>query len=155
MVQPKSVDNERTGGAGRDSRTRLARPNSQARTGTGKYSFVCSADHVQDLMESLWSGQGLLRERWCCARSWWMLTVLTGLIAGDTGNLVVLSSLSCCCCCFSHSAYWLPTRKKLLYTVANPARASWSAEQGKKRKKEKKSGSAPSPPLRALLVRRK
>ena len=27
-----------------------------------------------------------------------------------------------CCCCFSHSAYWLPTRKKLFYTVANPAR---------------------------------
>ena len=40
--------------------------------------------------------------------------------------------VSCCCLkknlnaprpsCFSHSAYWLPTRKKLLYTVANPAR---------------------------------
>ena len=26
------------------------------------------------------------------------------------------------CCCFSHSAHWLPARKKLLYTVANPAR---------------------------------
>ena len=24
--------------------------------------------------------------------------------------------------CFLHSAHWLPTRKKLLYTVANPAR---------------------------------
>ena len=34
---------------GRDCRIRLARPNSQARTGTGKYSFLpCSADHVQD-----------------------------------------------------------------------------------------------------------
>ena len=28
--------------------TRLARPNSQARTGTGEYSFPCSADHEQD-----------------------------------------------------------------------------------------------------------
>ena len=48
--------------------------------------------------------------------------------------------------CFSHSAYWLPTRIKLLYTVANPARGLLN---GKKR-----SGSAPLPP-RALLVRRK
>ena len=33
-----SVENEQAD-AGRDGRTRLARPNSQARTGTGKYSF--------------------------------------------------------------------------------------------------------------------
>ena len=32
------------------------------------------------------------------------------------------TSVCSCCCCFLHSAYWLPTRKKLLYTVANPAR---------------------------------
>ena len=54
-------------------------------------------------------------------------------------------------CCFSHSAHWLPARKKQLYTVANPTH-SWSAEQGKK--KRKKSLAAPPPP-RALLVRRK
>ena len=46
------------------------------------------------LVDSLWSGQGLLRERWCCARGWWMLAVLTRLIAGDTWNLVSLSSFS-------------------------------------------------------------
>ena len=34
--------------AGRDCRTRLARPNSQARTGTGKKIFPCSGDHEQD-----------------------------------------------------------------------------------------------------------
>ena len=35
--------------AGRDCRTRVARPNLQARTRTGKYiHFSCSADHVQD-----------------------------------------------------------------------------------------------------------
>ena len=34
--------------AGRDCRTRFARPNSQARTGTGKISFPCSAGHEQD-----------------------------------------------------------------------------------------------------------
>ena len=34
--------------AGRDCRTRLARPNSQARTGTGKYHFSLVADHEQD-----------------------------------------------------------------------------------------------------------
>ena len=39
-----SVDNEKAG-AGRDSRTCLAKPNSQARTGTGKKN--CSADHEQ------------------------------------------------------------------------------------------------------------
>ena len=33
--------------AGRGGRTRLARPNSQARTRTGKYSFSCSAYHEQ------------------------------------------------------------------------------------------------------------
>ena len=26
--------------------------------------------------------------------------------------LVILCIVCCCCCCFSHSAYWLPTRKK-------------------------------------------
>ena len=36
-----SVENERTD-AGRDGRTRLARSNSQARTGTGKYSLTTS-----------------------------------------------------------------------------------------------------------------
>ena len=40
-------------------------------------------------------------------------------------------------CCFSHSAHWLPTRKKLLYTVANPARGLLNREK----KKKKKSGS--------------
>ena len=34
--------------AGRDCRTRLARPNSQARTRAGNIRFACSADHVQD-----------------------------------------------------------------------------------------------------------
>ena len=35
--------------AGWEDRTRLARPNSQARTGTGKKTFfICSADHEQD-----------------------------------------------------------------------------------------------------------
>ena len=33
--------------AGRDARTRLARPNSQARTRTGIFSPSCSADHEQ------------------------------------------------------------------------------------------------------------
>ena len=33
-----NVENEQAD-AGRNGRTRLARPNSQARTGTGKYSF--------------------------------------------------------------------------------------------------------------------
>ena len=51
-------------------------------------------------------------------------------------------NVSCCCCCFSHSAHWLPTRKKLLYTVANPARGLLNREK----KKKKKSGSAPPPP---------
>ena len=50
----------------------------------------------------------------------------------------------CCCCCFSHSAHWLPTRKKLLYTVANPARGLLNREKNK----NKKSGSASPPPAR-------
>ena len=46
-----------------------------------------------------------------------------------------LALVECCCsCCFSHSAHWLPTRKKLLYTVADPARGLLSRE---KRAKEK------------------
>ena len=35
----------------------------------------------------------------------------------------------------SHSAHWLPTRKKLLYTVANPARGLLNREKKKKKKK--------------------
>ena len=42
-------------------------------------------------------------------------------------------SRSCCCCCFSHSVHWLPTRKKLLYTVANPARGLLNREKKKKK----------------------
>ena len=57
-------------------------------------------------------------------------------------------NLSCCCCrCFFHSAYWLPTRKKLLIvhnTVANPARGLPNRE---KRTKEKIWQHTPPPPL--------
>ena len=45
-------------------------------------------------------------------------------------------------CCFSHSAHWLPTRKKLLYTVANSARGLLNREK----KEEKKSLAVPPPP---------
>ena len=41
------------------------------------------------------------------------------------------SKACCCCCCFSHSAHWLPTRKKLLYTMANPARGLLNREKNK------------------------
>ena len=50
-----------------------------------------------------------------------------------------------CCCCFSHSAHWLPTRKKLLYTVANPARGLLNRE---KKKKKKSLAVPPLPPPR-------
>ena len=43
QIQPEYGDEQAD--AGRDGRTRLARPNSQARTGTGEYYFPCSADH--------------------------------------------------------------------------------------------------------------
>ena len=46
QIQPEYGDEQAE--AGRDCRTRFARPNSQARTGIGKYSFPCSADHKQD-----------------------------------------------------------------------------------------------------------
>ena len=81
--------------------------------------------------------------------SFWQIVVMT--------NVTRFSYRTCCrcCCCFSHSAHWLPTRKKLLYTVANPARGLLNREK----KKKKKSGSAPPPPPPpppcALLVRRK
>ena len=47
--------------------------------------------------------------------------------------------------CLTFSAYWLPTRKKLLYTVANPARGLLNRE---KRTKEKvwQHTSPPTPP---------
>ena len=54
-------------------------------------------------------------------------------------------------CCFSHSALWLPTRKKLLYTVANPARGLLNREK----KEKEKVWQRPPPPPSALLVRRK
>ena len=45
-IQPENGDEQAD--AGRDCRNRLARPNSQARTGTGNKSFPCSADHEQN-----------------------------------------------------------------------------------------------------------
>ena len=67
-----------------------------------------------------------------------------------------------CCCCFSHSAHWIyilniyiiyifANPKKLLYTVANPARGLLNREK----KKKKKSGSAPPPPPRAARSEKK
>ena len=55
------------------------------------------------------------------------------------------------CCCFSHSAHWLPTRKKLLYTVANPARGLLNREKNKK----EKSGSATPPRARDVRSEKK
>ena len=46
QIKPENGDGQVD--AGRDSRARLAKPNSQARTGTEKHSFLCSADHEQD-----------------------------------------------------------------------------------------------------------
>ena len=63
-----------------------------------------------------------------------------------------IAALMCCCCCFSHSAYWLPTRKKLLYTMANPARGLLNRE---KRTKENVWQYTPPPHPPTLLVRRK
>ena len=45
QIQPEYGDEQAD--AGRDYRTRLTRPNFQARTGTGKKKS-CSADHEQD-----------------------------------------------------------------------------------------------------------
>ena len=46
------------------------------------------------------------------------------------------STKVCCCCCFSHSAYWLPTRKS----------RSWSAEQGKENKIKRRAAYPPPHP---------
>ena len=46
QIQPEYGDERAY--AGRDGRTRLARLNSLARTGTGENVFPCSADHEQD-----------------------------------------------------------------------------------------------------------
>ena len=46
QIQPEYRDEQAD--AGRDCRTRLARPNCQARTGKGNINFPCSADHEQD-----------------------------------------------------------------------------------------------------------
>ena len=56
-----SVENEQAD-AGRDSRTRLARPNSRARTGTGKKTFSsCSADHEQSRIGNKYLRRELLQ----------------------------------------------------------------------------------------------
>ena len=56
------------------------------------------------------------------ASTWYL-----GLGFPDGSNLG--STVLCGLCCFSHSAYWLPTRKKLLYTVVNPARGLLNREK--------------------------
>ena len=55
------------------------------------------------------------------------------------------------CCCFSHSAHWLPTRKKLLHTVANPARGLLNREI----KKKVWQRPPPPPPPRAVRSEKK
>ena len=57
------------------------------------------------------------------------------------------------CCCFSNSAHWLPTRKKVLYTVANPARGLLNRAKITKEKSLAAYPPHPQPPT--LLVRRK
>ena len=52
----------------------LHRTYRSARTSISVFYF-----YGYNLMESLWSGQSLLREMWCCARGGWMMAVLTGL----------------------------------------------------------------------------
>ena len=56
-------------------------------------------------------------------------------------------SRCCCCCCFSHSTHWLPARKKLLYTVANPARGLLNKEKKKKKVWQR----SPPPPLKIKI----
>ena len=72
-----------------------------------------------------------------------------GLLSSTSDSIVNLANggfvCCCCCCCFSHSAHWLPTRKKLLYTVANPARGLLNRE---KRKRKSLAAHPPPPPAR-------
>ena len=81
------------------------------------------------------------------AASWQVLNT-TESVGWTDSNLLFWHLICCCCCRFSHSAHWLPTRKKLLHTVANLARGLLNREKNK----NKKSGSAPTPSC-ALLVR--
>ena len=96
----------------------------------------------------------------CTRRLSWAGTLIR-ISGGRLPKRIVFGNLEgCCCClkknqnaprpsCFSHSAHWLPTRKILLYTVANPARGLLNRE-----KKKKKSGSA-FPPRAARLEKMK
>ena len=67
---------------------------------------------------------------------------------GSSERMLTLAVYCTSCCCFSHSAHWLPTRKKLLYTVANPARGLLNRE-----KKEKVWQRTPPPPPPARAAR--
>ena len=71
----------------------------------------------------------------------------------NSGSQRLFATASCCCCClllFLTFSALVANPKKLLYTVANPARGL--VNRGKK---EKKVWQRPPPPARALLVRRK
>ena len=61
-------------------------------------------------------------------------------------------NVASCCCCFSHSAHWLPTRKKYFTRWPIPLVVCWT---GKKKKKKVWQRPPPPPHPRALLVRRK
>ena len=65
-----------------------------------------------------------------------MLKVPAGPVFGGTS-----------CCCFSHSRYWLPTRKKILYTVANPARGLLNRGGKNKKKSLAAHPLPPTPPI--------
>ena len=53
-----------------------------------------------------------LEDYWPCAGGLSTVNVI-GTQLRDPRNSG-LTQRRCCCCCFSHSAHWLPTRKKLL-----------------------------------------
>ena len=65
-----------------------------------------------------------------CSTSSNMVVIIYCYIIGCEDKVTISC---CCCCCFSHSAHWLPTRKKLIYTVANPARGLLNREKKKKK----------------------
>ena len=81
--------------------------------------------HFSCLEEALQSEFTRVREDYASATSESCTAI--GHVSKVENNLLRFSC--CCCCCFSHSAYWLPTRKKLLYTMANPARGLLNREK--------------------------
>ena len=117
QIQPEYGDKQAD--VGRDGWTRLARPNSQARTGTRKYYFPCLAYHEQD-----WQPYPVDPYSAICDDH----TYITYIHSSPEGGTIILVIL---CTMYSHhlgQLFIMDSSRVWINRVTNPARGQLNRE---------------------------